>query len=126
MPLVEFSHPCFQRHKMNPLRVQQTQKCTSRLLRTQNCHSLKKFFLVDQNIIIHALHTAGNFAISNFYLSGPFNSSFFFFYFSESSVHLFLALVVANTGSLVGPWNKLGNHLLVRWVPVLEAHGIYK
>ena len=59
---------------------------------------------VDQNIAMFALPTARNFSLSHFYLPSPFN-----FIFSKSSFHFFLALGVANLGSHVGLWSKLGH-----------------
>ena len=53
----------------------------------------------------HAAPTARNFFLANFYPSGPFTC----FFTPKNLPRVFLVLAVANTGSCVGPQNKLGH-----------------
>ena len=56
-------------------------------------------------IAIHATFTARDFFLANFYPSGPFTCIF------PKPLLIFPVLPVANTGSCVGPQNKIGHQL---------------
>ena len=66
-----------------------TQKLKSHLVRTQSLNALPLKPGVGQYIAIHAILTARDFFLAYFYPSSPF--------------------AVANTGSCVGPQNKIGH-----------------
>ena len=69
---------------------------------------------VSQYIAIHATFTARDFFLAYFYPSGPFTSIF------PKPLLIFPVLAVANTGSCVGPQNKIGHPARGRfpfWVP---------
>ena len=80
-----------------------TQKLKSHLVRTQSSNVLTLKPGVGQNIAIHATLTARDFFLAYFYPSGSFICIF-----SKTSPEFFL-LAVANTGSCVGPQNKIGH-----------------
>ena len=80
-----------------------TQKLKSHLVKTQSLNVLPLKPGVGQYIAIHATLTARDFFLAYIYPSGPFTCIF-----SKTSPDLFL-LAVANTGSCVGPQNKLGH-----------------
>ena len=67
--------------------------------------------------------TAKDFFLVNFYPSGPFTCIFF-----QNLTRTFPVLVLANTGSCVGPQNKTGHpahrYRQLMQVPVLSARGI--
>ena len=67
--------------------------------------------LVGQYIAIHATLTARDFFLANFYPSGPFTSIFF-----QNLSRVFLVLALANTGSCVGPQNKIGQPAWCRFL----------
>ena len=81
-----------------------TQKLKSYLVRTQslNVRPLKPG--VGQYIAIHAMLTARDFFLVYLYPSGPFTGIFF-----QNLSRFFPVLAVANTGSCVGPQNKIGH-----------------
>ena len=74
------------------------------LVRTQNLKVLPLKPGVGQYIAIHATLTARNFFFAYFYPSSPFTCIFFS---KTSPDYFFPALAVANTGSCVGPQNKI-------------------
>ena len=93
-----------------------TQKLKFHLLRT---HSLKVLLLkpgVGQYIIaMHAMFTARNFFLFNFYPFGPFTCIF-----SKPLRSFFLVLAVFNTSSCVAPQKKIGHPAGCRfpcWAP---------
>ena len=59
---------------------------------------------VGQYFALHATLTARNFFLAYFYLCSPFTCIF-----AKTSPEFFSALAVANTGSFVGPQNKIGH-----------------
>ena len=79
------------------------QKLKSHLLRTQSLTALPLKPGVGQYIATHATRTARDFFLDNFYPFSPFTCIF-----SITSPEFFL-LAVANTGSCVGPQNKIGH-----------------
>ena len=79
-----------------------TQKLKSHLLRTQSSHVLPLKPGVGQYITIHATLTARDFFRAYFYPFGPVTCICF-----QNLSRFFLALAVANTGSCVGPQNKI-------------------
>ena len=81
-----------------------TQKLKSHLVRTQSLNVLPLKPGVGQYVAIHATLTARNFFLANFYPSGPFTCIFF-----QNLSLVFTVLAVANTGSWVGPQNKIGH-----------------
>ena len=83
------------------------QKLKSLLMRTQNLKVLPLKPGVGQDIAMHAMHTARDFFLVHFFPFGPFTCTFFFFFKNLSRV--FPVLTVANTGSCVGPQNKIGH-----------------
>ena len=102
-----------------------TQKLKSHPMRTQSLKILPLKPGVGQYIAKQATLTARNFFFANFYPSGPLTCIFF-----ENLYRVFLVLAVANTGSCVGPQNKIG-HAAHRYrqlmqFPVLSARGIEK
>ena len=80
-----------------------TQKLKSHLVRPQSLHVLPLKPGIGQYISIPATLTARDFFLANFYLSGPFT-----YIFSKTSPNFSR---VANTGSRVGPQNKIGHTL---------------
>ena len=80
-----------------------TQKLKSHLVRTQSLNVLPLKSGVGQYIAIHETLIARNFFLAYFYPSGPFTCIF-----SKTS-QFFPVLAEANTGSCVGPQNKLGH-----------------
>ena len=92
-----------------------TQKLKSHLMRTQNLKVLHWKPGVGQYITMHATFTARDFFLANFYHSDPFTFIFF-----QNLSKFFPLLAVANTGSCVGPQNKIGHPAGCRfpcWVP---------
>ena len=92
----------------------QMQKLKSHLVRTQSLRILPLKPEVGQYIAIHATLTARDFSLLISTL--PVHSSAFF----PNISRFFLALAVANTGSCVGPQNKIGHPAGCRfpcWVP---------
>ena len=83
-----------------------TQKLKSHLVRTQSLNGLPLKPGVGQYTAIHATLTARNFFFAYFYPSSPFTCIFFS---KTSPDYFFPALAVANTGSCVGPQNKIGH-----------------
>ena len=80
---------------------------------------LKRFPLkpgVGQYIAIHATLTARNFFLAYFYPSGPFTCIFF-----QNLSQFFPVLAVANTGSCVGPQNKIGHPVGCRFPCLVPA-----
>ena len=91
-----------------------TQKLKSHLVRTQSLNVLPLKPRVGQYLAIPATLTARDFFFY-FYPSGPFTCIF-----SKTSHDFFPMLAVANTGSCVGPQNKIGHPARCRfpcWVP---------
>ena len=112
-------------------------------------------FKVDQNMALYASLSARNTCLADFCLPGSFNFIFFpnpsvyshascqgflpcqFLPFRSIHLHIlfqnlsraFPVLVVANTGSCMGPWNKIGHpahrYRQLMQVIVLTARGIY-
>ena len=80
-----------------------TQKLKSHLVRTQSLNVLPLKPGVGQYVAIDATLTARNFFLIS---TLPFHSSAFF---PQTSPDFFSALAVANTGSCVGPPNKIGH-----------------
>ena len=80
-----------------------TQKLKFHLVRTQSLNVLPLKPRVGQYIAIHAKITARNFFLAYFYPSGPFTCIF------QNLPRFFPVLAVANTGSCVGPQNKIGH-----------------
>ena len=80
-----------------------TRKLKSHLVRTQSLTVLPLKPGVGQNIVIHATLTARDFFLAYFYPSGLFTCIF-----SKTSPD-FPVLAAANTGSCVGPQNKIGH-----------------
>ena len=60
---------------------------------------------VGKYIVIHAMPTARGVFFANFYPSGPFTCIFS----PKTSPEYFSLLAAANTGSCVGPQNKIGH-----------------
>ena len=83
-----------------------TQKLKSHLVRTQSLNVLPLKFGVGQYIAVYAMLTARDFFLAYLYLSGPFTCTFFFF---QNLSRFFPVLAVANSGSCVGPQNKIGH-----------------
>ena len=81
-----------------------TQKLKSHLMITQNLEVLPLKPGECQYIAMHATLTARDFFLVNFYPSGPFTCIF-----SQNLSRVFPVLAVANTGSCVGPQNKIGH-----------------
>ena len=81
-----------------------TQKLKFHLVRTQSSNVLLLKRGVGQYIAIHAALSARDFFLADFYPSGPFTCIF-----SKTSPDFFPVLAVANTGSCVGPQNKIGH-----------------
>ena len=79
------------------------QKLKSHLIRTQSLNVLPLKPGVGQYIAMHAMLTARDIFLANFYLSGPFTCIF-----SKTS-WVFPVLAVANTGSCIGLQNKIGH-----------------
>ena len=74
---------------------------------------------VSQHRALHARLTARDFFFANFYPSSP---SIHLHFFSKTSPEFFFpVLAAANTGSCVGPQNKIGHSMQV---PVLSVRGI--
>ena len=88
----------------------QTQKLKFCLVRSQSLNVLPLKSGVGQYIAIHATLTARDFFLTDFYPSGPFTCIF-----SQNLSQIFPALVVANTGSCVGPQNKIGHPAGIRF-----------
>ena len=80
-----------------------TQKLKSNLLRTQSLKVLPLQSGVGQYIAIHATLTARHFFLADTTL--PVHS----LALSQNLSRIFLVLAVANTGSCVGPQNKIGH-----------------
>ena len=93
------------------------QKLKCHLVRTQGLDVLPLKPGVGQYIAIHATLTARDFFLAYFYPSGPFSCIF-----SKTSPDFFPVLAVANTGSRVGPQNKVGHPAGCRFP--LSARGI--
>ena len=78
-------------------------------------------------IAMHAMPTARDIFLANFYFSSPFTRGFCLFLFENFS-QVFPVLAVANTGSCVVPHNRIGHHThhyrQLMTVPVLSAHGV--
>ena len=72
-------------------------------MRTQSLSVLPLKPGVGQYIVTHATLTASNFSLVYFYPSSPYTCIFF-----QNLSRFFPALAVANTGSYVGPHNKIG------------------
>ena len=81
----------------------QTQKLKSCLVRTQSLNLLPLRLGLGQYIVIHATLTARDFFLAYFYPSGPLTCTFT----KTSPDFCVCVLVVANTGSCVGPQNKI-------------------
>ena len=81
-----------------------TQKFKSHLMRTLSLKVLPLKSVVSQYIARHATLTARDFFLADFYNSGPFICILFQNLSRFSSV-----LAVANTGSCVGPQEKIGH-----------------
>ena len=94
----------------------QTQKLKSHLMRTQSLNILPLKPGVGQYIAIHATLTARNFFLANFYPSGPLTCIFF-----QNLSRFFPVLAVANTGSCVGPQNKIGHPAGCRFLCLMPA-----
>ena len=93
----------------------QTQKLRSHLMRIQSWKVLSLKPGVGQYIAINATLTAWNFFLAYFCPSGPFTCIFF-----QNLSQFFPVLAVANTGSCVGPQNKIGHPVGCKfpcWVP---------
>ena len=76
---------------------------------------------VGQYIAMHAMLTARDFFLANFY--PPVHSPAYF----PNPSRVFPVLAVANTGSCVGPQNEIGHpahHRQLIEVPLLSARGI--
>ena len=80
------------------------QKLKSHLVRTKSLYILPLKPGVGQYIAIHAMLTARDFFLANFYPSGQFTCTF-----SKTSAEFFPVLAVANTSSCVGSQNKIGH-----------------
>ena len=80
------------------------QKLKSNLMRTQRVKVFPFRPGVGQYIAMHAVLTARDFFLANLYTSDPFTRIF-----SKTSPDFFPVLAVANTGSCVGPQNKIGH-----------------
>ena len=92
-----------------------TQKLKSHLVRTQSLNVLPFKPGVGQYIAIYATLTAREFFLAYFYPSSPFTCIFF-----QNLSRFFPVLALANTGSCVGPQNKIGHPAGCRfpcWVP---------
>ena len=87
-------------------------------MRTQNLNILLLKPGVRHHMAIHVTLTAWNFFLAYFYPSGPFTCIF-----SQNLSRFFPVLAVANTGSCVGPQNKIGHPAGCRF-PVFCAHVI--
>ena len=79
-------------------------------LRKEGRRSILELFFPPQTLTyiltaMHATLTARNFFLANFYPSGPFTCIFS----KTSPSQVFPVLSVANTGSCVGPQNKIGH-----------------
>ena len=81
-----------------------TQKLMSHLMRTLKSSPFKTRSGSVGFIAMHAMLTARDFFLANFYPSGPFTSIFF-----QNVFRVFPVLAVANTGSCVGPQIKIGH-----------------
>ena len=107
----------------NPHGELQTQKLKSHLLRTQSLKVLHLKPGVGQYIAIHAALTARDFFLASFYHFLSIHLHFF-----QNLSQVFLVLVVVNTGSCVGPQNKIGHpahhYRQLMQVPVLSACGL--
>ena len=79
-------------------------------MRTQSVNVFPLKPGVGQSIAICATLTARDFFLAYFYPSGPFN-----FIFSKISHSFLPVLIVANTGSCVGPQNKIGHPVECRF-----------
>ena len=95
-----------------------TQKLKSHLVRTYSLNVLPLKRGAGQYIAIYATLTARDFFLANFYPSGLFTCIL-----SKTSPEFFPVLAVANTGSCVGPQNKIGHPVWMQ-VPVFSSHGI--
>ena len=105
--------------------VLQTQKLKTRLLRTQGSKVLSSKPAVGPCVAMHAMRTAKDFFLANFYPCCPFTCCFFpLLNLSQA----FPVLAVANTGSCVEPQNRLGHrthrYRQLMQVPVSSACGI--
>ena len=80
------------------------------ILRAQSSKVLPLKHGVGQYIAMHATLTARDFFLANFYPSGSFTCIF-----SKTSHKFFSVLVAANTGSCVGPQNKIGQLAGIRF-----------
>ena len=94
-----------------------TQKLKSHLVRTQNLNVLPLKPGVGQYIAMHATLTARELFLTYFYPSGPFTCIF-----SKTSPDFFPVLALANTGSCVGPQNRVGHPAECRFP--LSARGV--
>ena len=94
-----WQHPWRVRPRSGELR---TQKLKSHLLRTQSLKVLTLKPGVGQYIAMHATLTARDFFLVSFYAFCPFT------YIFPNLSRVFPVLAVANTGSCVGPQNKIG------------------
>ena len=79
-------------------------------------------------IAMHAMPTARDIFLANFYFSSPFTRGFCVCLFLfENFSQVFPVLAVANTGSCVGPQNKTlypaRRHRQLMQVPVFSARG---
>ena len=81
-----------------------TQKSKSHLVRTHSLNVLPLKPGAGQYIAVYATLTARNFFLAYVYPSGAFTCIF-----SKTSSDFFPVLAVANTGSCVGPQNKIGH-----------------
>ena len=79
------------------------QKLKSHLMRTQSLKVLPLKPGIGQYIATHATLTARDFFLDDFYPSSPFTRIFF-----QNLSQVFPVLAAANTGSCVGPQNKIG------------------
>ena len=73
-------------------------------MRTQSLEVLSLKPEVAQYIAMHAVLTARDFFLANFHPSGPFTCIFF-----QNLSRFFAVLAAADTGSCVGPQNKIGH-----------------
>ena len=80
------------------------------MVRTQSLNFIPLKPGVGQYIVIHATLTARDFFLATFYPSGPFTCIF-----SKTSPQMFLVLAVVNTGSCVGPQNKIDHPAVSRF-----------
>ena len=83
--------------------VPRTQQLKSHMFTTQSLMVLPFRPGVDLYTAIHATLTVRDFFLADLYPSGPFTCIFF-----QTSPKFFPVVAVADTGSCVGPQNKIG------------------